>query len=175
VRPPERDAPHDYRRAIDEVVAHLEGTARMHALRAAESAHRLIAELGRCDGELRSLSLGSGVAESDRIAAQLAALDGAEHASEEARELAALLRAQLGIVQRMRVRCEMLSARRGHLLHLLHGLWTRLAALGGLARETEAEELGRLDAVRDEIESELVALRAAMAGGGGDDRGLTRI
>jgi tRNA A-37 threonylcarbamoyl transferase component Bud32 len=174
VRPPERDTPSDYRRAIDEAVAQLEGAARSAGARAADSAHRLIAELSQCDGELRALSLGSGVAESDRIAAQLAALDGGDHTSEEARELAALLRAQLGIVRRMRVRCEMLSARRGHLLHLLHGLWTRVAALGGLAPEVEADELRRLDAVRDEIESELVALRAAMAGDGGSDRDSDR-
>jgi serine/threonine-protein kinase len=164
VRPPERDVPDDYRRAIDEVVAHLDGAVRAPALRAAESARQLIAELGRCDGELRSLSRGSGVAESDRIVAQLAALDEAEHASEETRALGELLRAQLGIVQRMRVRCEMLSARRGHLLHLLHGLWTHLAALGGLSAGAEGDELARLDAVRDEVESELAALRAMLAG-----------
>jgi hypothetical protein len=65
----------------------------------------------------------------------------------------------------------MLSARRGQLLHLLHGLWTRLAALAGLTPEAEAEELRRLNAVRDEIESELVVLQAAMAGDGRGDRG----
>jgi serine/threonine protein kinase len=159
VRPPERDAPGDYRRAIDEVVTHLEGAARAPALRAAESARRLIAELGRCDAELRSLAVGSSAAESDRIAAQLATLESAEHGPDETRQLAELLRAQLGIVQRMRVRCEMLSARRGHLVHLLHGLWTRLAALSGLAPDAEGEEIARLDAVREEIERELAALR----------------
>jgi hypothetical protein len=155
VRPPEREVPDDYRRAIEEVVARSTGAIRAPAERAAESARRLIVELDRCDGELRSLSVGSGVADSDRIMAQIAALDAAGHASDETRALAELLRAQLGVVQRMRVRCEMLSARRGRVLHLLHGLWTRLAAMGGLSPEAEADEVARLEAVREEIESEL--------------------
>jgi serine/threonine-protein kinase len=164
VRPPERDMPDDYRRAIDEVVAQLEGAIRAPAHRAAESAGRLVAELGRCDGELRSLSLGSSVAESDRIVAQLAALEGAGHASAETRALVELLTAQLGIVQRMRVRCEMLSARRGRVLHLLHGLWIRLTALGDASPGGQTDELARVEAVREEIESELAALRAMLAG-----------
>jgi hypothetical protein len=164
VRPPERDGPDDYRRAIDEAVAHLEGAVRAPALRTAELARQLIAELDRCDAELRSLSRGSGVAESDRIVAQLAALDEAEHVSEETRALGELLRAQLEIVQRMRVRCELLSARRGRLLHLLYGLWTRLTALGDVSSVAKADELAQLDEVRAEVESELVELRAMLAG-----------
>jgi serine/threonine-protein kinase len=164
VRPPERDVPDDYRRAIDEAVAHLEGAVRAPALRTAELARQLIAELDRCDAELRSLSRGSGVAESDRIVAQLAALDEAEHVSEETRALGELLRAQLEIVQRMRVRCELLSARRGRLLHLLYGLWTRLTALGDVSSVAKADELAQLDEVRAEVESELVELRAMLAG-----------
>jgi hypothetical protein len=65
----------------------------------------------------------------------------------------------------MRVRCEMLSARRGRVLHLLHGLWTRLAALGGTSPAAEAAELERLDALRQEIESELIELRTMLADG----------
>jgi hypothetical protein len=165
IRPPDRDEPADYRRAIDDVVAHLEGPAREPATRAAEAARRLVALLDRCDGELRTLSLGSGAGETDRITAQLAALESVAHADAETRELAELLRAQLGLVHRMRMRCEMVSSRRAHLLHLLHGLWTRLAALGGLAFAAEREELARLDAVRGEIEVELDALEEAVTTG----------
>jgi hypothetical protein len=128
----------------------------------------LVAELVRCDGELGSLSVGSSVAESDRIAAQLATLDGAGHASDEMRALAELLRAQLEIVQRMRVRCEMLSARRGRMLHLLHGLWTRLIALSDVSPAVEGDELARLEAVREEVESELAELRTVLARGTAD-------
>jgi tRNA A-37 threonylcarbamoyl transferase component Bud32 len=158
VRPPERGVPSDYLRAIDEVVSHLDAAARPQAAQAADAARRLVALLDRCDRELGALGVGSGVPESDRIAAQLATLEGAGHADAETRELAALLRAQLAIVRRMRVRCEMLSARRSRLLLLLHGLWVRVSALGGLASDVERAELARLSGVREEIEAELDAL-----------------
>ena len=157
VRPPERDEPADYQRAIDEVVTHLDGASRESAQRAADASRRLIALMDRCDGELRMLSLGSGMAETDRIVAQLGALESAGHADDETRRLADLLRTQLEIVRRMRVRCETLSARRAQLLLLLNGMWTRIAALGAgtLAPAAERAELARLDAVREEVEAEL--------------------
>jgi tRNA A-37 threonylcarbamoyl transferase component Bud32 len=163
VRPPERDEPADYRRAIDELVAQLGGATREPTVRAADSARRLVELLDRCDAELRALSLGSSAGETDHIAAQLAALEGAAHADDETRELADLLRAQLAVVQRMRVRCEMLASRRARLLHLLHGLWTHLAALPGLTPAAEREELARVEVVRAEIETALGALREEAA------------
>ena len=157
VRPPERDEPADYQRAIDEVVMHLDGASRESAQRAADTARRLVALLDRCDGELRTLSLGSGVAETDRIVAQLGALENAGHADDETRRFTELLRAQLEIVRRMRVRCETLSARRAQLLLLLSGMWSRIAtlAVGSLAPAAEREAVARLDAVREEMEAEL--------------------
>jgi hypothetical protein len=163
VRAPERDVPSDYLRAIDEVVSHLDATRRARAVPAADGARRVVALLERCDRELGALALGSGAPETDRIAAQLATLESTGHEDAETRELAALLRAQLAIVQRMRVRCEMLSARRSRLLLLLHGLWTRVSAVGALAPEAAGAELARLDAVREEIEAELGLLDAAAA------------
>jgi hypothetical protein len=163
VRPPERDEPADYLRAIDEAVAHQEAPARAPAAAAAATARRLVTLLERCEAELRALSLGSGVSETDRIGAQLAALENTGYADEETQRLTALLRAQLEIVHRMRVRCEMLSAHRGRLLLLLHGLWTHLAALGGgLAPPAERTALERLDAARAEIDAELAAALAAI-------------
>lgn len=158
VHPPARDEPADYRRAIDEVVAALEGRMRAPAARAADAARQLVALLDRCDDELRALSLGTRSDETDRLAAQLAALEGAPHGDDETRELAELLRAQLTVVRRMRVRCEMLSARRGRLLQLLHGLWTLVATLGGLPPDEVDRQLAQLDAVRMEIEREVAAL-----------------
>ncbi len=162
VHPPARDEPADYRRAILEVAGTLTGTAREPAERAAASAQRLVTLLDRCDSELRALSLGSGVEETDRIAAQLAALEESPHTDEETRALADLLRAQLAVVHRMRVRCEMLSARRARLLQLLHGMWTLLASLGSLTHTDEVDALERLDSVRGEIEDELADLREAV-------------
>jgi hypothetical protein len=63
----------------------------------------------------------------------------------------------------MRVRCEMLSARRGRVLHLLHGVWSRIAALGAASPEATAAELERLEAMREEMESELLGLRTMLA------------
>jgi len=157
VRPPERDEPADYMRAIDEVVAHLEGASRESAQRAAAAARRLIVLLVQCDSELRTLSLGSGMTETDRIVAQLGALESAGHADDETRRLAELLRAQLEIVRRMRVRGETLSARRAQLLLLLSGMWSRVEAFaaGSLTPAAERAAMARLDTVREEIEAEL--------------------
>ncbi|MEO6525331.1 MAG: serine/threonine-protein kinase [Gemmatimonadaceae bacterium] len=157
VRPPERHEPADYRRAIDQVVARLDGLAREEAVRAADAAHRLVALLERCDLERHALADQSSVSMTDRIAAQLTALESAPHTDDEMRELGALLRAQMDVVQRMRVRCEMLSSRRARLLQLLHGMWTQLAAIGDLAPGAESEAVAQLEAVRVEIEGELMA------------------
>ena len=173
VRPPERDRPDDYSRAIADAVMHLDEATRGPAQRAAESARQLVAELARCDEEMGALSMGSSIAESDRIAAQLAALEGARHGSDETRALVDLLRAQQEVVQRMRVRCEMLSAHRGRVLRLLHGLWTQLVALGTAPPPAEVDEVGRLEVVREEIEAELAEMRSVLTGGAAgtaDDR-----
>jgi hypothetical protein len=138
-------------------VIHLDGSARESAQRAADAARRLIAMLAQCASELRTLSLGSGMAETDRIVAQLGALESAGHADDETGRLAELLRAQLEIVRRMRVRGETLSARRAQQLLLLSGLWSRVEALaaGSLTPAAERAAVARLDAVREEIEAEL--------------------
>ena len=163
VRPPERDDPADHRRAIDDAVGRLDGAAREKAAHAADVARRLVVLLDRCDSELRALSLGSSAGETDRITAQLAALEEASHADGETRALAQLLRAQLEVVHRMRVRCEMLSSQRAHLLQLLHGMWTLLAGMAGLEQAAEAAELARLDVMRAEMDAALGALQEAVA------------
>jgi hypothetical protein len=165
VRPPERDEPADHMRAIDEAVSRLEEPARGEASRAADAARKLVALLDRCDAELHALSLGSGVSETDRIGAQLSALENVGHQDDETRRLAELLRSQLELVHRMRVRCEMLSSRRARLLLLLHGVWTRVSALSGLTPAAERAELARLEGARAEVEAELAAPVEAVAGG----------
>lgn len=155
VRAPDPKVPADYRRAIAEVVAQLPAPARASAAPAADAAGRLVALLARCDEELAGLSAASGARDADRLAAQIAALENAAHGDPETGELARLLHAQLDVVHRMRVRCEMLSARRGHLLHLLHGTWTHLAALRAATPDGERDELARLDLLRRETEAEL--------------------
>ena len=63
----------------------------------------------------------------------------------------------------MRVRCEMLSSQRAHLLQLLHGMWTLLAGMAGLEPAVEAAELARLDVMRAEMDAALGALQEAVA------------
>ena len=128
---------------------------------AADAARRLLEALDSCDTELRAVSMAGGVGQSDRIAAQIAALESANAEGDEMRDLLQLLRAQLDLVQRMQVRCELLSSRRAHLLHLLHGTWTHVAALQNAAPDVRAESVSRLEAVRREVEMDLAALKTA--------------
>jgi hypothetical protein len=161
VRPPEPREPADYPRAIDELVARLDGSVREVAIGAAAAAHQVVEALDSCDTELRAVSMAGGMGQSDRIAAQIATLESTKAEGDEMRDLLQLLRAQLDLVQRMQVRCELLSSRRAHLLHLLHGMWTHLAALQDVAPDARVEAVSRLDAVRREIEMELAALTTA--------------
>jgi hypothetical protein len=154
IRPPEPSEPRDYVRAIDETAAKLEGSSREAANHAATTAHRLVDTLEQCDADLRAASMAGDAGAADRITEQIAALESNKRAGNEMGELLRLLRAQLEVVERVRVRCEVLSSRRAHLLQLLQGLWTRVAAL----RELEPGALDRLEVIRSEIEKELAAL-----------------
>ena len=154
VRTPEPREPRDFVRAIDEVMLRLDGAARDSASRASASAHQLVDILEQCDNELRAVSMAGDAGASDRIAEQIAALESSARAGREMTELLRLLRAQLEVVERVRVRCEVLSSRRAHLLQLLQGLWTRIAAL----QEQAPESLDQLERIRSEIEAELKSL-----------------
>jgi len=94
----------------------------------------------------------------DRLTEQIAALESSVHGNNEMGELLRLLRAQLDVVERVRVRCEVLSSRRAHLLQLVQGLWTRLSALEGVAGDARPDALKRLAVMQSEIEAELTAL-----------------
>jgi hypothetical protein len=154
VRPPEPREPRDFARAIDDVVSKLNGSSLESANRASASAHRLVDVLEQCDAELRAVSMAGNSGATDRITEQIASLESNVRAGNEMGELLRLLRAQLEVVERVRVRCEVLSSRRAHLLQLLQGLWMRVAAL----QELEADGLDQLEVIRLEIEAELTSL-----------------
>ena len=158
VRPPEPHEPRDFARAIDDVVSKLDGSSRESANRASASAHRLVDVLEQCDAELRAVSMAGNSGATDRITEQIASLESNVRAGNEMGELLRLLRAQLEVVERVRVRCEVLSSRRAHLLQLLHGLWMRVAALHELEDGAKADALDRLEVIRSEIETELTSL-----------------
>ena len=151
VRPPEPHEPRDYARAIDDVMARLDGSSRESANRASAVAHRLVDVLEECDSELRVVSMAGDIGATDRITEQIASLESNVRAGNEMSELLRLLRAQLEIVERVRVRCEVLSSRRAHLLQLLQGLWARVGAL----QKLDADSIDKLEAIRLEIEAEL--------------------
>jgi hypothetical protein len=155
VRPPEPREPADYVRAIEEVATRLNGSVRESASRAAEVTHRLVDFIDDCDAELNSVSKAGGAGGTDRVAEQIAALESTVRRDNEMAELLRLLRAQLEVVERMRVRAEVLSSRRARLLQFMHGVWTRVAALQDVEPDGVREAIARLDVVLEEIEAGL--------------------
>jgi hypothetical protein len=151
VRPPESEDPRDFARAIQSVASTLDGAAQERANDAASSARRVVDAIEQCDAEVRAASMAGDPSATDRIAEQIAALESSVQSNREMSELLRLLRAQLEVVERVRVRCEVLSSRRAHLVQLLHGLWTRVAAL----QENAPDAIDQLERIRSEIEKEL--------------------
>jgi len=158
VRPPDSREPRDFVRAIDDIASRLDGSMREVAIGAAAAARRLVDVVDQCDAELRAVSMAGSAGATDRLTEQIAALESSVHGNNEMGELLRLLRAQLDVVERVRVRCEVLSSRRAHLLQLVQGLWTRLSALEGVAGDARPDALKRLAVMQSEIEAELTAL-----------------
>jgi len=158
VRPPDSREPRDFVRAIDDIASRLDGSTREVAIGAAAAARRLVDVVDQCDAELRAVSMAGSAGATDRLTEQIAALESSVHGNNEMGELLRLLRAQLDVVERVRVRCEVLSSRRAHLLQLVQGLWTRLSALEGVAGDARPDALKRLAVMQSEIEAELTAL-----------------
>ena len=164
VRAPDRDAPADHRRAIGDLAPLLPETAGDVGALAARAAHRLLVAIEACDAEIVALAHDANAGELDRLTAQLGALERdtvAADASPERRELLALVRRQLDVVRRMRVRCELLSQRRTRLFTLMRGLWTQLCLVRDTAADDEpavsATAVARVRALCDEIARELDA------------------
>jgi hypothetical protein len=158
VRPPERDTPADYRRAIGDLLPILPSASGLVSA-AATMADRILRAIEQCDSELRSLANDANAKEVDRLAAQLGALgDASAIESRERRELRELVRHQLEVVRRMRGRHEMVWQQRAHLFDMLRGLWTQLcAACDAVSVSTEARNQGleRARALCAEIAAEL--------------------
>ncbi len=127
VRPPERDAPADHRRAIDELAGTLPVSSAVLGNAAIAMAKRLVAAIEACDAEVSSLAHVATASELDRLTAQLATLgEGAEGDRVARGELQELVRRQLDIVRKMRDQSEVVSQRRARLFTLLRGVWTQL-------------------------------------------------
>jgi hypothetical protein len=159
VRTPERDAPGDYRRAIDELAPLLPPEAADVGAEAARAARRLLVAVDECDRQLASLARDASDAELDRVMTQLTALDDASQREyDERHELRQLVRHQLELVRRMRSRQELVSERRGRLFDLMRGLWTQLslirdASAGSAATPHLCRRVGALCAeIADQLE-----------------------
>ena len=117
---PDRDSPDDHRRAAEQL---LRGDRSPAAVAHLEAIRRTVAEIERCDAELAALGRDGGGAELDRISSQLAMLERDIDVTAERRELAELLRRQLDLLRRMRVRAESVAERRGALMRALRASW----------------------------------------------------
>jgi tRNA A-37 threonylcarbamoyl transferase component Bud32 len=166
VRPPERDAPADHRRAIDELVPLLPPEATDVGAEAARAARRLLVAIDECDRQLASLARDASATELDRLTAQLTALDDVSPREDDERhELRELVRHQLEVVRRMHGRHELVSEQRGRLFDLMRGLWTQLSLIrdAGAGSATTPQSCRRVRALCAEIADQLEGARPSAA------------
>jgi hypothetical protein len=155
VRPPERDAPADHRRAIEALAATLPVSAATMGNAASVMAKQLLGAIERCDSDTTSLENIASASELDRLSAQLVALGEGSHGDRAERGvLQALVQRQLDVVRKMRDQSEVVSQRRARLFNLMRGLWTQLCVVrDGTVDEVAARD--RLGALLAEAEAEI--------------------
>ena len=149
VRVPRADDATDLARAIGETVAIAPASVAELARDAERVARDLAARIKANDVEIIALSRHGGAGELDRLVAQLDALESAP-GGDERDDLTLLVRRQLDVVQRMRVRCELLTAHRERMLELQRGIWRRLTLVRDVAPgngELRSAQREHLDAV----------------------------
>jgi len=157
--PPDRDAPSDHARAIADVVSSLPASVWANGTEPLKLARRLLVAIENCDGDIAAYSASANATELDRLTAHLTTLEQDDVTnSAERNELRELVRRQLEVVRRMRVRCERQTQRRTQLISLLRGLSTQLAILRDVVEsggEASGAVQSRLGALCTEIESTL--------------------
>jgi tRNA A-37 threonylcarbamoyl transferase component Bud32 len=149
VRVPRADDAADLARAIGETVAIAPASVAELARDAERVARDLAARIKANDVEIIALARHGGAGELDRLVAQLDALESAP-GGDERDDLTSLVRRQLDVVQRMRVRCELLTAHRERMLELQRGIWRRLTLVRDVAPgngELSSAQREHLDAV----------------------------
>lgn len=156
VRAPDHDSTTDHRRAIAEI-GKLLPSSQDSAARLSRISDSLVCAIEECDTQIASLSKVANAGELDRLTTQLAALEAeTTMPSAERHQLGELVRQQLEVLRRMRLRCELIAQRRARLFSQLRGLWTNLEKLSvdPAARE-DAMSGGRLVALCDEAEQSM--------------------
>ncbi|HEX7978297.1 MAG TPA: serine/threonine-protein kinase [Gemmatimonadaceae bacterium] len=154
VRPPRANDAADHVRAIVEVVSTFPASAIELGRDAARAARVAGARLEEGQREIATLAHHGSAAELDRLVAQLGALEAAPDDA-ETRELAELLRRQIDVVQRMQLRCELLTHERARIFQLVRALWRRLILVRDVAvdsGEVPSAQREHLRVVIEELE-----------------------
>lgn len=126
VKPPADDAA-DHVRAINELLARSHGISESSRRDVSTLIRTLSASITGLESELTQLSREGSVTEVDRLSVQLATLEADPVDSPDHRELVSLVRAQLDVVRRLHVRCELVAQQRRQRLAILRGVWTTLS------------------------------------------------
>jgi hypothetical protein len=136
VRPPRVNDAADHARAIIDLVSTLPASAvelGRDAERAARAAGAWIEESER---EIAMLARHGSSTDLDRLVAQLGALEAEAPDDADERELAELLQRQIDVVQRMQLRCELLTHQRARTFQLVRALWRRLILVRDVALDS---------------------------------------
>jgi hypothetical protein len=126
VKPPADDAASDHARAIAELLVRSRGIDDSMRRDIEALTRQLAGSIEKLEAELAHLSREGSVSEVDRLSAQLAMLEAESADSADHRELVSLVRAQLDVVRRLHVRCELVAQQRRQRLAILRGFWTAL-------------------------------------------------
>ena len=154
IRAPRHDDAQDHVRAIVELAAALPSAVSDLGAEAERAARALGTAIDESDREITALSRHGSAGELDRLVSQLGTLESSPD-NPERRELTELLQRQIDVVQRMHVRCELLTRRRARMFELVRGLWRRLALVRDAAAESAevpTAQREHLRAVLEEIE-----------------------
>ena len=155
VRPPRVNDPADHVRAIIDLVSTLPASAAelgRDAERAARAAGLWMEESER---EIATLARHGSSTDLDRLVAQLGALEADAPDDADERELAELLQRQIDVVQRMQLRCELLTHQRARTFQLVRALWRRLILVRDVALDSGDVPSAQRDHLRlvvDELE-----------------------
>ena len=120
----ERDSVAEHRRAIAEAIARNTSLPSDFARQTSAAAGTLLDAIDTADAELARIAHNASAGELERLSGQLDALE--RGGVGESGELVDLVRRQLEVVRRMRVRAEELSQRKVRMYSQLRGLWRLL-------------------------------------------------
>ena len=135
VRPPRANDAPDHVRAIIDLASTLPANVASLGRDAERAARAAGARLEESQREIAALGRHGSAAELDRLVAHLGALEAAPDDADE-RELADLLQRQIDVVQRMQLRCELLTHERARTFQLVRALWRRLILVRDAALES---------------------------------------